>query len=52
MKGGANGKIWLLLKMEVTYLHGFSSSEAKEIESIVSINIHLLIKKWNKDFGK
>ena len=52
VKGGANGKIWLLPKIEITYLHGFSLSEAKEIESIISVNIDLLIKKWNEYFGK
>jgi len=51
MKGGANEKIWLLPEMKGAYLPGFSSSGAKEIENNASLNIDLLIKKWDEYFG-
>jgi len=51
-KAEANGKIWLMPKIEPEYFYGFSTNEIKEIKKIVSDNLELLKNAWDEYFGK
>jgi hypothetical protein len=51
-KGSAVGKIWLVPKCEIAYLHGFTNAEEKNILEIVNDNFELLKTKWNEHFNK
>ncbi len=51
-KGAADGKIWLMPKIELAYKHGFNSSEVKQIAVIVFEYCEQFIKRWNEHFDK
>ena len=52
VKGGSNGKIWILPDIEIAYVHGFTNSEIKMIMEIVDTHSHTIKSKWNEYFSK
>ena len=52
VKGGSNGKIWLLPDIEIAYIHRFKNSEIKMIMEIVDTHSHTIKSKWNEYFSK
>lgn len=48
IKGGANGKIWLLPNIEIAYMNGFTNSEIKMIIETTET----FKAKWNEHFNK
>lgn len=51
VKGGAEGKIWLLPVVKVAYMHGFTAKEERQIMEIVFAKIEILKQKWNEHFA-
>jgi len=49
-KGGSEGKIWLMPRIRVAYIHGFTMKEQKVIIDIVAQNILTLKQKWDEYF--
>jgi hypothetical protein len=45
-------KIWLEPKISVSYFHGFSNKEQKDILDIVFAHYEQFKTKWNEYFGK
>lgn len=51
-KGDAEGKIWLEPKTEITYLHGFTNSEVKQIAVIIFEHSEQFKIAWYGYFNK
>jgi hypothetical protein len=51
-KGEGNGKIWLEPIVAIAYLHNFTNSEIRTIESVIEQHAEAFKTKWNEYFAK
>jgi hypothetical protein len=50
-KGGAVAKFWVVPEVRLAEAYGMSSTELRELLSIVKQNQELIKRKWNDYFG-